>query len=181
MKLSMLVATTVAGACAGPSRPPLHRPPAHSHADATPQAVPLDPSLSLMPVVVPTAQHGAVPVVSDVHSDPYAQPQRAEDGGHASLPQAFYILFADQVDNADWPIRICQNGGKGPQGSECVPASKYENGLFIASPQNMTKELLDQVRKDVPGSRVVAYWDFGDIPLMGRTTAEVSLPPCRCS
>ena len=86
--------------------------------------------------------------------------------------QAFYILFADQVTSPDWPERICQNAGVGPQGAECVPASKYKNGVFIASPAGLTKELIAKVRADVPGSRVVAYWDFGDIPIVGRSEAE---------
>lgn len=80
--------------------------------------------------------------------------------------QAFYILFADQITSPNWPQKICQNNGRpGPQGAECVPASKYANGVFIASPQNMTAELIAKVKADVPGSSVVAYWDFGDVPL----------------
>ena len=42
----------------------------------------------------------------------------------------------------------------GPQGSECVPASKYKDGVFIASPQNITKELIAKVKADVPGRSV---------------------------
>ena len=71
--------------------------------------------------------------------------------------QAFYILFAEQVTSVDWPNKICQNAGRGPQGSECVTPDTYKNGVFIASPQNMTKDLIAKVKKDVPGSRVVAY------------------------
>jgi hypothetical protein len=91
--------------------------------------------------------------------------------------QAFYILFAAQVQSADWPAKICQNSGHGPQGSECVPASKYKDGVFIASPQNITKELVAKVKADVPGSKVVAYWDFNDMPLLGATAQEC--PFCR--
>ena len=79
--------------------------------------------------------------------------------------QAFYILFADQITSPNWPHKICQNNGVGPQGNECVSANKCGNGVFIASPQNMTAELVAKVKADVPGSSVVAYWDFGDVPL----------------
>ena len=77
--------------------------------------------------------------------------------------QAFYILFADQIVSPMWPSKVCQNGGVGPQGDECVDARKYENGTFIASPQNMTADLIAQVKRDVPGSSVLAYFDFGAV------------------
>ena len=32
--------------------------------------------------------------------------------------QAFYVLFADQVTSPDWPTKVCQNAGRGPQGGE---------------------------------------------------------------
>ena len=70
-----------------------------------------------------------------------------------------------QVASADWPAKVCQNHGHGPQGHKCVDARKYAGGVIVASPQNMTRETLDQVRADVPGSKVVAYFDFGDVPL----------------
>ena len=79
--------------------------------------------------------------------------------------QAFYILFAENVLSPQWPQKLCQNNGRGAQGTECVDARKYQNGVFIASPQNFTTDLIAKVKKDVPGSSVVAYWDFGDIPL----------------
>ena len=80
--------------------------------------------------------------------------------------QAFYILFAEQVDNTSaWPARVCQNNGRGPQGSECVDARKYHNGVFVASPQNWTAAHTEKVKASVPGSSVVSYLDFGDIPL----------------
>ena len=81
---------------------------------------------------------------------------------HAS--KSFYILFAEQIDSPDFPHSICQNGGRGPQGGECVDGRDYD--LFITSPQgNLTAAHLDKVRRAVPGSRVVAYWDFGEMPL----------------
>ena len=51
--------------------------------------------------------------------------------------QSFYILFANQIESPTWP-RVCQNGGVGPQGSECVAATKYNNGVIVTSPQNVT-------------------------------------------
>ena len=82
--------------------------------------------------------------------------------------KAFYVIFSNQIgkeNNPYWPEKICQNNGKGPQGGECVDGRQYENGVFVASPQNMTKELIAQIKQDVPGSKVVGYFDFGDIPL----------------
>ena len=79
--------------------------------------------------------------------------------------QAFYILFAESILSPEWPAKLCQNNGRGPQGTECVDARSYKDGVFITSPQNMTKDLIAKVKRDVPGSSVVAYWDFGDIPL----------------
>jgi hypothetical protein len=97
---------------------------------------------------------------------------------HATVGvQAFYILFASQIQSRDWPHKICQNGGRGPQGTECVNGAAYKNGVFITSPQNITKALVEKVKSDIPGSRVLAYWDFGDIPIQGRTTIEC--PFCR--
>ena len=82
--------------------------------------------------------------------------------------KAFYIIFSNQIgksNNPSWPEKVCQNNGKGPQGKECVDARQYKNGLFVASPQNMTQELIEQVKQDVPGSKVIGYFDYGDIPL----------------
>eukprot|EP00944_MAST-04C_sp_MAST-4C-sp1_P000369 g369.t1 len=84
----------------------------------------------------------------------------------ATSTKAFYILFSNQVmDNPEWPTKLCQNNGHGPQGAECVDATQYANGIFIASPQNMTKDIITKIKKDVSNSKVLAYFDFGDIPL----------------
>lgn len=77
--------------------------------------------------------------------------------------KSFYILFSDQIDQSTFPSKICQNAGKGPQGTECVDGTKYD--VFITSPQNITKAHLTKVRKLVPNTRVVAYWDFNHMPL----------------
>ena len=75
------------------------------------------------------------------------------------------MLFAEQVDSPTWPRKLCQNNGVGPQGGECVDARKYTNGVFITSPQNMTTEKIDKVKRTVQGSSVLAYFDFNHIPL----------------
>lgn len=80
--------------------------------------------------------------------------------------KAFYILFSNQVtNNSKWPHQLCQNNGVGPQGNECVDATQYENGVFIASPQNVTQDVIKKVKTDVKNSKVVAYFDFGELPL----------------
>ena len=86
--------------------------------------------------------------------------------------QAFYILFSDQITREHWPQKLCQNAGKGPQGSECVDARLYKDGIFIASPQNMTSALIKKVKSDVPGSKVVAYWDFSGMALLPANESE---------
>lgn len=112
--------------------------------------------------------------------------------------QAFYILFSHQITSSDWPEKLCQNAGHGPQGDECVSPRLYKDGVFIrcapaapfrlsgtpltaprsrcaflfSSPQNITKKLLQKVKTDVPGSKVVAYWDFGGMPLLPADPAE---------
>ena len=66
----------------------------------------------------------------------------------ATSTKAFYILFSNQVmDNPEWPTKLCQNNGHGPQGAECVDATQYANGIFIASPQNMTKDIITKIKK----------------------------------
>ena len=55
----------------------------------------------------------------------------------SAAKKSFYILFAEQIDSPGFPESICQNAGRGPQGSECVDGRDYS--VFIASPQgNMT-------------------------------------------
>ena len=42
---------------------------------------------------------------------------------------AFYILFAEQITSPDWPAKVCQNAGVGPQGDQCVDPRNYSDGL----------------------------------------------------
>jgi hypothetical protein len=97
----------------------------------------------------------------------------------SSLVSAFYILFANQVnDNSGFPHKICQNNGFGPQGGECVDLTNYTNGVIILSPQNVTSLDVAKIKAAVPGSVVLAYWDFGDIPWMNSSASNDTLCPC---
>jgi hypothetical protein len=80
--------------------------------------------------------------------------------------KAFYILFANQIDDSSFPARVCQNGGQGPQGDECVDLRDYSNGVIITSPQNITAAHIAKVKAAVPGSRILAYWDFLHVPYL---------------
>ena len=83
----------------------------------------------------------------------------------AVVTQAFYILFANQIDNPMWPDKICQNGGVGPQGGECVSPKTYAGGIVIASPMNITSGHIAKVKSAIPGAAVLAYFDFGETPI----------------
>ena len=93
----------------------------------------------------------------------------------ANGTRAFYVLFSEQVDAPTWPAKVCQNNGRGPQGGECVDARSYTNGVFVASPQNFTAAHVARVKASVPGSSVLAYFDFGDAPL----AQSAECPFCR--
>ena len=72
----------------------------------------------------------------------------------ATSTKAFYILFSNQVtDNPEWPTKLCQNNGHAGHKAECVDATQYVNGIFIASPQNMTKDVITKIKKDVSNSK----------------------------
>jgi len=62
-------------------------------------------------------------------------------------PQAFFLLSYDMLSRPTWP-------------------SSYRNySLFIASPTHFSAELVQKVHADIPGSRVLAYFDSVSIPL----------------
>eukprot|EP00295_Goniomonas_pacifica_P046131 CAMPEP_0175911126 /NCGR_PEP_ID=MMETSP0108-20121206/8031_1 /TAXON_ID=195067 ORGANISM="Goniomonas pacifica, Strain CCMP1869" /NCGR_SAMPLE_ID=MMETSP0108 /ASSEMBLY_ACC=CAM_ASM_000204 /LENGTH=346 /DNA_ID=CAMNT_0017233359 /DNA_START=1 /DNA_END=1041 /DNA_ORIENTATION=- len=79
--------------------------------------------------------------------------------------RAFYILFANQIESDTWPHQVCQNGGQGPQGHECVDMDSYKDGAVILSPQNITRAHLDKVRAATNNATLLAYWAFGLLPL----------------
>jgi len=69
--------------------------------------------------------------------------------------KAFYILFANQVEDPTWP-----------KGYE-------EFSVFIVQPQNMTSELVQKI-KTTTGAKVLAYWDSLHIPIKaGCSTGHV--------
>jgi len=73
----------------------------------------------------------------------------------ANDQKAFYILFANQVEDPTWP-----------KGYE-------EFSVFIVQPQNMTSELVQKV-KTTTGAKVLAYWDSLHIPIKaGCSTGHV--------
>lgn len=80
---------------------------------------------------------------------------RSRPARRPQLTQAFYILFANQIESPTWPHKVCQNGGLGPQGAECVDGTNYRNGVFVTSPQNITPAHVAKVKRDVPGSKLV--------------------------
>src|SRR5687767_456985 len=62
--------------------------------------------------------------------------------------KAYYILFAtDILNSTTWP-------------------SQYrEYSIFITSPQNITQAIIQKIKTDIPGSIIIAYWDFMDLPI----------------
>lgn len=65
----------------------------------------------------------------------------------AATPNAYFLLTFDMLSSPDWP------------------ASYANYSLFIASPTHFDAQLVQQVHRDVPGSRVLAYWDTVSVPL----------------
>jgi hypothetical protein len=70
--------------------------------------------------------------------------------------KAYYILFADDILNTSFPEGF----------------TEYE--LFVVQPQNVTPALIEKVHTAIPGSKLLAYWDFMDIPIAsGCSTGHV--------
>ncbi len=40
-----------------------------------------------------------------------------------------------------------------------------KGGVFITSPENITTTHVAKVKAAAPGSRLVLYWDFGEMPV----------------
>jgi len=76
----------------------------------------------------------------------------------ASPTKSFYVLFANQIDDPQFPI-VCQDG------QECIDLADYSNGIIITQPQNITKAHIDKVKREVPGSTLLGYFDFQNIPI----------------
>ena len=65
-----------------------------------------------------------------------------------ATPNAYFLLTYDMLSRPDWP-------------------ESYANySLFIASPTHFDAQLVQQVHSDVPGSRVLAYWDTVSVPYL---------------
>jgi len=81
--------------------------------------------------------------------------------------QAFYIIFDYQVNNASFPSMVCQNDGEGSQGSLCVENMQtvYKDAIIIAQPMNLTIDDTNKIRKEIPGSKVFAYWCIEFVPI----------------
>jgi len=63
-------------------------------------------------------------------------------------PSAYFLLNYEDLTSPTWPSDYLQYS------------------IFIASPTHMTAELVNKVRTDVPGARVLAYFDSIDIPVV---------------
>ena len=126
-------------------------------------------------VALSPAMPSSLPPSSSSSSSPPPPPPSQPPPPPSNGTRAFYVLFSEQVDAPTWPAKVCQNNGRGPQGGECVDARSYTNGVFIASPQNFTAAHVARVKASVPGSSVLAYFDFGDAPL----AQSASCPFCR--
>lgn len=64
-----------------------------------------------------------------------------------TLLRAYYILSMDDLSSPTWP------------------AAFASYSTFIVQPLNFTRAMVDKVRTDIPGSRVLAYFDSQDIPI----------------
>eukprot|EP01052_Picozoa_sp_SAG31_P000520 SAG31_NODE_15_length_37942_cov_32.078297_25_plen_198_part_00 len=65
----------------------------------------------------------------------------------AKPPQAYFLLTFDMLSHPGWPM-------------------DFRNySLFIASPTHFTTALVNKVHRDIPGSRVLSYFDSISIPL----------------
>ena len=92
----------------------------------------------------------------------------------ANRVKAFYILFAPDIDDPGFGAKY----------------AAYRGGAFIVNPQNGTRAHTDKVRREVPGSTVLLYFDFNHAPLksaggcatghpMGdRPNRDCSIYPC---
>ena len=72
----------------------------------------------------------------------HAQPPLA--GGQN---RAYFLLTYDMLSTAGWPANFVQYG------------------LFITQPTHFTSELVSKVKRDIPGAKVLAYFDAVNIPI----------------
>ena len=66
----------------------------------------------------------------------------------SATPMAYFLLDYSTLNSSSWPSNF----------------TSYS--IFIASPTHFTRELVDKVHRDIPGSRILAYTDSADQPLV---------------
>jgi hypothetical protein len=91
--------------------------------------------------------------------------------------QAFYIMFQEQIQSAQFPSKVCLDDGDGPYGDQCVGPMDdvYKGGVIVVQPINMTGADVQKLKSSVPGSMVLAYWCLNCIPIR---PAHTSVCPC---
>jgi len=81
--------------------------------------------------------------------------------------RAYFLLTFDMLSEPGWPAKFAHYG------------------LFITQPTHFTAELVRKVKRDVPGAKVLAYFDAVNIPIiagcstgspMGNNPVQRSLP-----
>lgn len=106
--------------------------------------------------------------VFSLAADAAAQPLRT---------QAFYIMFQEQIQSANFPSKVCLDDGDGAHGDQCVGPmdTVYADGVFVAQPINMSRADVQKLKASVPGAVVLAYWCLNCIPIR---PANSALCPC---
>lgn len=76
-----------------------------------------------------------------------AEGAAVQSKGSRTTPAAYFLLTFDMLRAPDWP-------------------AAYANySLFITSPTFFSSDLVAKVHQDVPGSKVLAYFDSVSVPL----------------
>jgi hypothetical protein len=91
--------------------------------------------------------------------------------------QAFYIMFQEQIQSAQFPSKVCLDDGDGPYGEQCVGPmdALYKGGVIVAQPINISRADVQKLKANVPGALVLAYWCLNCIPIR---PADPALCPC---
>ena len=101
----------------------------------------------------------------------------AADAAAPLRTQAFYIMFQEQIQSANFPSKVCLDDGDGAHGDQCVGPmdTVYADGVFVAQPINMSRADVEKLKASVPGAVVLAYWCLNCIPIR---PANSALCPC---
>ena len=73
----------------------------------------------------------------------------------AATPQAYFLLTYDMLAAPSWPADYRHSSRTGT----------VHHRLFITSPTHFSAELVDKVHTDIPGAKVLAYFDSVSVPL----------------